>query len=402
MPGVLPQGIEWGGSFPVSPDAVSDKTWHAYVHIPFCDVRCGYCDYNTYTSTEVQGVARTEFHQPLISEIEQSRSVLEQAKIDTKPFSTVFFGGGTPSLFSLDQIEALLSSLKNHYGIKPGADMTLELNPDSVDLEYMQGLFELGINRVSIGAQSFDPEVLRVLDRTHDTENVSKAVSQAKQAGLMVSIDLIYGAPGETLQSWQQTVEKTLSLEPDHLSAYALIVERGTKLERQVSKGILEMPDEDLMAAKYELLDAKTKQAGLDWYELSNFSRSEQAISWHNRAYWSSNYWWGFGPGAHSFMGDTRWWNKKHPAAYSKSSEGDLPIHGYEKITERQHLEERLLLEIRMRGGLQKSLLDALDVKPELVQQQLDFGYLEELNGSYSLTLKGRQMADRVVLNLLN
>ena len=402
MPGVLPQGIDWDGSFPVTADAVSDKTWHAYVHIPFCDVRCGYCDYNTYTSTEVQGVARTEFHQPLISEIEQSRSVLEQAKIDAKPFSTVFFGGGTPSLFSLDQIEALLSSLKNHYGIKPGADMTLELNPDSVDLEYMQGLFELGINRVSIGAQSFDPEVLRVLDRTHDTENVSKAVSQAKQAGLMVSIDLIYGAPGETLQSWQQTVEKTLSLEPDHLSAYALIVERGTKLERQVSKGILEMPDEDLMAAKYELLDAKTKQAGLDWYELSNFSRSEQAISWHNRAYWSSNYWWGFGPGAHSFMGDTRWWNKKHPAAYSKSSEGDLPIHGYEKITERQHLEERLLLEIRMRGGLQKSLLDGLDVKPELVQQQLDFGYLEELNGSYSLTLKGRQMADRVVLNLLN
>ena len=402
MPGVLPQGLEWDGNFPVSTEAVEDKTWHAYVHIPFCDVRCGYCDYNTYTSTEVQGISRTEFHKPLITEINQSKLVLTRSNIETKPFSTVFFGGGTPSLFSIEQIEALLESLRNNYGIIPGADMTLELNPDSVDLEYMQGLSELGINRVSIGAQSFDPEVLKILDRTHDTENVSKAVAHAKQAGLMVSIDLIYGAPGESLQSWQQTVEETLSLEPDHLSAYALIVERGTKLERQVSKAILEMPDEDLMAAKYELLDELTRKHGLDWYELSNFSRSAEAISWHNRAYWSSNYWWGFGPGAHSFMGDVRWWNKKHPASYAKSLVSDLPIHGYEQITARQHLEERLLLEIRMRGGLSQSLLDDLEVKTDQISQQLDAGYLETADQGYSLTLKGRQMADRVVLNLLN
>jgi putative oxygen-independent coproporphyrinogen III oxidase len=402
MPGALPVGIPWDGQFPRIGSFQSSKSWHAYVHIPFCEVRCGYCDFNTYTADEIKGVRRADFDHSLAKEITTASDHLDQAGAQKKPFSTVFFGGGTPSLFRAEQIKHVLGELRMNFGIESNAEITMELNPDTVDQKYLDAIAELGITRVSIGAQSFDPEVLRVLDRTHNPENVEASVTYAKNAGLQVSVDLIYGTPGESLGSWQESLVRTLSMNPDHLSAYALIVEVGTKLSRQISKGVYPAPDDDLMADKYQLLDEMATQAGLGWYELSNFSKGVQTRSQHNLAYWKSNYWYGFGPGAHSFIGDIRFWNKKHPSAYSDFLTEQLPIQAYEKIEEHQHLQERLMLEIRLSEGVDVGLLTELGVSQKVIEEQIEYGYLEAVGNRYLLTLKGRQMADRVVLNLLN
>lgn len=402
MPGPLPIGLPWKGDFPDFAGVDSSKSFHAYLHIPFCEVRCGYCDFNTYTADEVQGVKRADFHESLSSEITQAASRLKTANLPERRLSTVFFGGGTPSLFEPVQIQMLIRQLSDSFGINQDAEITLEVNPDSVDEEYLLAVAELGVTRVSIGAQSFDREVLGILDRTHDPENVEMALNGAKKAGMQVSLDLIYGTPSESLQSWERTLTTALDMQPDHLSAYALIVEQGTKLARQVQKGVFEQPDDDLMAEKYELLDSLTKNKGLSWYELSNFSRDLNSQSTHNRAYWLSNHWYGFGPGAHSFIGNLRFWNRKHPAAYRDSLQESLPIQGYEEVAGMEHLQERLLLEIRLSEGVEKALLDDLGVNEQLRAEQVDFGYLVEIADRYQLTLKGRQMADRVVLNLLN
>ena len=402
MPGALPIGLPWKGSFPKFEDFDKAKTWHAYVHVPFCEVRCGYCDFNTYTADEVQGVKRSQFDQQLASEISKSFTSLTSSGVEAKPFSTVFFGGGTPSLFSPKQIENVLVQLRESFGVSADSEITMEVNPDTVDDEYLNAVTSLGINRVSVGAQSFDPQVLKTLDRTHNPQNVSKTVLGAKKAGLQVSLDLIYGAPGESLDSWRQSLEDALSLNPDHLSAYALIVEEGTKLARQIKKGIYSEPDDDLMADKYELLNQLTADSGLQWYELSNFSTGIETQSRHNRAYWESNYWYGFGPGAHSYIGDTRFWNRKHPAAYSESLTDDLPVQAYEKVAAEDHLQERLLLELRLADGVGSELLERLSVSETVLSEQQQLGYLEPKSDGYVLTLRGRQMADRVVLNLLN
>jgi len=402
MPGPLPIGLPWQGAFPEFSALDPQKTFHAYVHIPFCEVRCGYCDFNTYTSEEVQGVKRTEFHDSLALEVSKAGSQLALADFPSKPFSTVFFGGGTPSLFSASQISSVMNQLELSFGIDNQAEITMELNPDTVDADYLQSIAELGVTRVSIGAQSFDPEVLKTLDRTHRPENVVLAVEGAKKAGLQVSLDLIYGAPSESMESWQRSLQKALEMQPDHLSAYALIVEQGTKLARQVARGEFEQPDDDLMAEKYEMLDSMTANSGLNWYELSNFSRDKETQSRHNRAYWTSNYWYGFGPGAHSFIGNMRFWNRKHPSAYRESLGEDLPIQGYENIQFSEHLQERLLLEIRLSEGINNDLIESLGITESLLNEQQDFGYLEPKSDGFALTLKGRQMADRVVLNLLN
>lgn len=402
MPGALPVGLAWNGKFPSFREFQKSKSWHAYVHIPFCEVRCGYCDFNTYTADEIQGVKRSEFDQSITTEINTASKYINQKNIESKPFSTVFFGGGTPSLFRVDQIENIINELAISFGIETNAEITIELNPDTVDQQYLNQIAKLGVTRVSIGAQSFDPEVLSVLDRTHNPANVAAAVSYAKNAGLQVSIDLIYGAPGESLESWQNSLDRALAMNPDHLSAYALIVEAGTKLARQISKGVYSEPDDDLMADKYQLLDQMTSEAGLSWYELSNFSTGKKTQSQHNLAYWKSNYWYGFGPGAHSFMGDMRFWNRKHPSAYADSLIENLPIQAYETIDRSEHLQERLLLEIRLFEGVQPDLLAEIGVGQKLIDEQIDYGYLQFVNDRYVLTLKGRQMADRVVLNLLN
>jgi oxygen-independent coproporphyrinogen-3 oxidase len=343
-------------------------------------------------------VTRGDFHQALIQEIAFSKQVLTNSGIQLGAFKSIFFGGGTPSLLAVDQISDILTALRDTHGIEPGAEITLEANPDTVDGKYLEQLYSAGINRVSFGVQSFDREVLKTLDRTHNPQAVPEVVELAKSLGLRVSIDLIFGAPGESLDSWRRSVQSALDLGTEHISAYSLIVEPGTKLAARIKRGELQSVDEDLNAEKYEIAAELIESAGLKCYEVSNFG----SPSVHNNSYWYSRNWWGFGPGAHSHIQGNRFWNRKHPAAYQASLTTGSPAQGREVIEHRTHLEERLLLELRCTEGTELSLLTELDVSREKVAKALADNLLTLLPGSrIAVTDKGRLLIDGVVLQLL-
>jgi len=382
------------------------RTLHAYVHIPFCKVRCGYCDFNTYTSTELRGVTQNSFFDNLLSEIRFAKNVLNDSQIAHRKFSTVFFGGGTPTQMTAEQLGQILEVLTDEFGLEPGAEVTTEANPDTVDERYLETLSKAGFTRVSIGMQSAVTSVLKTLDRTHNPENVAKAVAAAKSAGLQVSVDLIYGTPGETLDDWRESLQAAIELEPNHISAYSLIVEDGTKLARQIRSGELEQPSDDDHADKYEIADATLASAGFDWYEVSNWSKTVNARSAHNLAYWQSNDWWGFGPGAHSHIGGTRWWNVKHPAAYAERIvASQSPALAREVLDDETRNVERVLLELRVREGMSIESLKAMNAniaKP--ISQFIADGMVnaeDAIRGRLTLTLKGRLLADSMVRQLL-
>jgi putative oxygen-independent coproporphyrinogen III oxidase len=385
------------------------RSFHAYVHIPFCRVRCGYCDFNTYTATELDGASQSDYADVLIREIEFSTDVLARSGLAKRALKSVFFGGGTPTQLPASDLLKILNKLDSSFGIMPGAEVTTEANPDNVDLAYLSELRAGGFTRVSFGMQSAVTSVLKTLERTHNPENLPMVVSAAKQAGLAVSVDLIYGAPGETFEEWRTSLEAAISMQPDHISAYSLIVEDGTKLARQIKSGQLEEPDEDLQADKYELADALLAAAGYQWYEVSNWARKSEGRdnrSAHNISYWQSQDWWGYGPGAHSHVGGVRWWNVKHPSAYStKLASVVSPAAGRETLNDRTRLEERILLEIRVVGGLSIDL--AKEVNSEAAKLVAGFiadGLVEPKNalaGRLTLTLKGRLLADSLVRQLL-
>lgn len=405
MPSALPDGIPWPISGQLDFGAIDpDKSFHAYIHIPFCDVRCGYCDFNTYTGTEIGDIKRSDFHLEIVREIELAASYLKSSGVSLKPYSTVFFGGGTPTLFTPAQFDEILVALKNNFGLVAGCEITAEANPDNVTELFMQQLAAVGITRISMGVQSFDTAVLKSLDRSHDPSQVAPAAAAVKKAGMQLSVDLIYGASGETLDSWSSSLQQAISLQPDHISAYALIVEAGTALARRISKGELEAPDDDLQADKYMILDSLLTEAGLIGYELSNWSTSESSQSKHNSAYWRGNYWWGFGPGAHSFVGNTRFWNTKHPLSYKSKLTAGLAVHSFESLTPQQLNEERLLLEIRLRTGISQALLSELSTPKEAIAEQIALGLLipKDSMERFELSLQGRLLADSVVLKLLS
>ena len=384
---------------------IENRTMHAYVHIPFCRVRCGYCDFNTYTSSELRGVTQSSFQTDLHNEIDFASQVLSRANLPARELSTVFFGGGTPTQLVASELVGILGHLRDNFGIAAGAEVTSEANPDNVDRAYLQTLADGGFTRISLGMQSAVPEVLATLDRSHNPANVAQAVQAAKDAGLQVSVDLIYGAPGETVSQWQRSVEAALELDVDHISAYSLIVEPGTKLARQIRSGELPEPDEDEQAEKYELADAAFAEAGFDWYEVSNWSRSSATASKHNLAYWKSNDWWGFGPGAHSHIGGTRWWNVKHPAAYAeKLNASQSPALARETLDDSTRNFERLLLELRIREGVEIELVQKAATEPkraisELIADGLIDG-AKAIAGRVVLTSRGRLLADAVLRRL--
>jgi putative oxygen-independent coproporphyrinogen III oxidase len=378
------------------------------VHVPFCAVRCGYCDFNTYTATELggrggPGASQESYHAAATAEIGFAAEVLGPA--GRRPVETVFFGGGTPTLLATEQLAAVLAALRTELGLAADAEVTTEANPDSVDPEALHRLREAGFTRISFGMQSAVPHVLATLDRTHDPARVPQAVAWARQAGFdQVSLDLIYGTPGESLGDWSHTLASALALEPDHVSAYSLIVEEGTALARRVRRGELPAPDDDDLADKYALADDVLGAAGLSWYELSNWARDEAARCRHNELYWTGADWWGIGPGAHSHVGGVRWWNVRHPAAYAQRlAAGVSPALAREVLDADTRRLERVLLETRLRTGLDTEVLDAAGRKA--AQQVVDDGLaqrdaLEE--GRVQLTLRGRLLADAVVRDLLS
>lgn len=398
MPSTLPVGLKWPESNLIPALDDLDRTFHAYVHVPFCVARCGYCDFNTYTSDELNGDLRSAFDLQLVREVELSAKVLSDSGYPTRPLSTVFFGGGTPSLFSVEQFGRVLNSLRQQFGIALGAEITTEANPESTTVAWLSELRAHGVNRLSMGVQSFDEEVLAVLERGHSKDHVGPLVSAAKDLGFEVSIDLIYGAPGESLESWRRTLESALALETDHISAYSLIVEPGTKLERKIRKGEFEQADEDLNAVKYEITTDLMSKAGLDWYEVSNWGRPSR----HNSAYWASQDWWGYGPGAHSHMGGNRFWNQKHPASYQNALASGLAVAGREELTSRQQLEESLMLGLRTSSGVPRSLLRDLQIEPATVAKAISEGLLDFQGDRLVVTVSGRLIVDRMVLDFLS
>ncbi len=396
------------GLFSTSEIAGSEsRSFHAYVHIPFCTVKCGYCDFNTYTSSELGTLKQSDFAATLIGEIALSAKILQESRVATRKLKTIFFGGGTPSLLPAADLIAILDSLESEFGFQGDAEITFEANPDSVTKDGLTSLKAAGFNRISIGMQSAVPEVLKTLERTHNPENVSIALEMAKDLGFRTSLDLIFGAPGETLQQWEQTIRQVIDLDPGHLSAYSLIVEPGTKLARQISSGELAEPDEDLQADKYELAEKLLSEAGYSWYEISNWSKTPELKSNHNLAYWSGQDWWGYGPGAHSHLGSIRWWNHKHPLTYANLLDQNVsPAAGREQLDTETAALERILLESRTSEGMSIEQIKKLQPGSELAISQLIADGLIEgpqaIAGKLVLTLKGRLLADAVVRALSN
>ncbi|SJM48655.1 radical SAM family heme chaperone HemW [Gulosibacter sp. 10] len=401
-PSALPEGgpLPADGALPAAVrEGAGGRQLGAYVHIPFCRVRCGYCDFNTYTATELGSVSQESYPDAVLEEIGLARRVLDEAG-QRSPLSTVFFGGGTPTLLPAAALVDVLARLREAFGLVPGAEVSVEANPDSVDAEYLRALREGGMTRVSFGMQSAQPHVLATLDRTHDPERVPEVVSAAKDAGLEVSVDLIYGAPGESLDDWRASLEQAIALEPTHISAYALIIEPGTAIARRIRRGELEPVDDDLQAEMYELADGLLAEAGFEWYELSNWSRGGRHPSRHNLAYWHDTDWWGFGPGAHSHVNGVRFWNVKHPAAYAnRLRAGESPAAGHESLTARERYEESVLLRTRLREGLPVSELRDRKAVARLIADGL-VAPEAALAGRVVPTLRGRLLADVIARDL--
>ncbi|WP_433123688.1 radical SAM family heme chaperone HemW [Arthrobacter koreensis] len=384
--------------------AAAERKFGLYVHIPFCAVRCGYCDFNTYTATELGGGASQDAYTATAAqEVRFAAGALTASGLPERPIETVFFGGGTPTLLPAEDLAAILGTAVQQWGLAPGAEVTTEANPDSVTPESLQLLADAGFTRVSFGMQSAVPHVLAVLDRTHTPSRVPQAVQWARDAGLKVSVDLIYGTPGESLADWKHSVEEALSYEPDHISAYALIVEEGTKLAARMRRGEVPPIDDDDHADKYLLADELFTAAGLNWYEVSNWARTPQDACRHNLAYWRSDDWWGIGPGAHSHVGGVRWWNAKHPTAYAQRiAAGESPAVGRETLDADTRYLEDVMLRTRLAEGLPRELLRP-EGRHEIAGLIAD-GLVEPkaaIAGTVLLTLRGRLLADAVVRRLL-
>jgi len=406
MPSALPEGepTPSSGELPAyALKALGSGPFGVYVHVPFCTVRCGYCDFNTYALSElgVDGASVGTYADVALRELDLATRVLGPG---TPEVETVFFGGGTPTVLAASDLVRVLDGIRARFGLAEGAEVTTEANPDSVTPASLQTLADGGFTRVSMGMQSAVPAVLATLERTHDPVNVARAVKAAKFAGLAVSVDLIYGAPGESMTDWRTSLDAAIGLDPDHISAYALVVEEGTRLGAQVRRGQLPAPQDDDEAAKYELADQVLAAAGYRWYEVSNWARTEADRCRHNEGYWTDGDWWGVGPGAHSHVGGVRWWNVRHPNAFAaRLNAGLSPAAGRELLTDEQLYDERVLLRIRLVGGLP---ID--DLRPGgrsavagLIAEGLVDGPSALRPRRVVLTLRGRLLADTVVRRLL-
>ena len=423
-----PDGQRWPDDGALDPGLVeveARRPLSLYVHVPFCRVRCGYCDFNTYTVGFGPGAQVGDYAPSVLAEASLAARVMAESGLPVREAETVFFGGGTPTMLDTAELAEILTGLRECIGIAPGAEVTLEANPDTVTRQGLVQLADAGFTRVSFGMQSAVPAILKTLDRTHTPERVPLVVQWAKEAGLSTSVDLIYGTPGESLADWETSLRAALSYETDHISAYALVVEGGTKMGGQVARGELPTPDPDDEAAKYELADELLGEAGYAWYEISNFARVTQAdrsparaptsyvhASRHNLAYWRDWDWWGLGPGAHSHVGRARWWNVKNPAAYAaRVREGVSPAFAGEILSDETRELERVMLGVRTAEGI---ALDSLPVVADgeggevasgvrveaLVADGLIDGG-EAAKGRVVLTLRGRLLADYVTRELM-
>ena len=380
---------------------LSTTPFGLYVHVPFCATRCGYCDFNTYTSDELgPGANRSEYAGTAIAELERAAAALGP---DLPEVSTVFVGGGTPTLLPAGELAAVLAAVRHLFPVAEGVEVTTEANPETVTPESLARLREGGFTRISLGMQSAAEHVLAVLDRRHTPGRAVDAAREARAAGFEhINLDLIYGAPGETAADWAASLDAVLAAPVDHVSAYALIVEAGTRLARRIDRGELPMPDDDVLADRYEQADATLRAAGFDWYEVSNWATSEAARCRHNELYWANANWWGIGPGAHSHVGGLRWWNVKHPAAYAERlAAGSSPVQDSELVDDAARALETVMLGLRLRDGLPLTALS--EVGRSRTADAVVRGLLEadaHAAGRAVLTDHGRLLADALVRDL--
>jgi oxygen-independent coproporphyrinogen-3 oxidase len=404
MAGALPDGdpVPQDGSLPPDAAATAGKTGFAvYVHVPFCASRCGYCDFNTYTADELGGgVNRDTYADTVLRELQIAKNTINPAKADT-----VFVGGGTPTLLSPDDLGRILEGINDVWPLAGDAEITTEATPESVTPDHLRKLHRNGFTRISLGMQSASPAVLRILDRQHTAGRAPQAAQEAREAGFEhVNLDLIYGTPGETADDFAASLQTVIDAGVDHVSAYALIVEDGTRMAARMRRGELPYPEDDVAADRYLAAEKALTEAGFTWYEVSNWARGEDARCRHNLLYWTGADWWGVGPGAHSHVGGVRWWNVKHPTAYAARLGRDVsPAHGREVLDPQTRRVERVLLETRLRTGLPVGVLDhaGRSALPALVERGLLAGP-ELAADRVVLTRRGRLLADAVVRDLLS
>ncbi|MFJ6214629.1 radical SAM family heme chaperone HemW [Streptomyces sp. NPDC092296] len=409
MPSTLPDGepVPSDGALPDHALAgVGERPFGFYVHVPYCATRCGYCDFNTYTATELRAagtVASQETYAAnLVAEVRLARKVLGAAEV---PVSTVFVGGGTPTLLPAADLVAMVTAICEEFGLAEGAEVSTEANPESVGPAYLAELRAGGFNRISFGMQSARPHVLRLLERQHTPGRPEACVAEARAAGFdHVNLDLIYGTPGESDDDWRASLDAALSAGPDHISAYSLIVEEGTRFAARVRRGEIPMTDDDVHADRYLIAEERLTAAGFHWYEVSNWAASEAGRCRHNELYWTGADWWGAGPGAHSHVGGVRWWNAKHPAAYAHAlAEGRSPGQGRELLSTEDRRVERILLELRLADGCPLDLLAPAGRRA--ADRALADGLLRPepyAAGRAALTLPGRLLADALVRDLVD
>lgn len=370
-----------------------NKPFSLYVHVPYCSKRCGYCDFNTYTPSELDREDQIEsWLNSAVKEIDLARKVLkEELTIDT-----IFFGGGTPSLLDSNTVDNFIQSVKSNFKLKPGLEITIEANPDSITEEKSQRWLNSGINRVSIGMQSSTKEVLKKLDRTHNPDNVSHSVDILKKSGFdNFSLDLIYGTPGESLNDWENSLKDAIALNPPHISAYSLVIEPGTKMGAQLNRGEISQVNDDEAADKYQLADEMLNKNNYSWYEISNWAKKDKECK-HNLNYWLGNNWWGIGPGAHSHVNGVRWWNHKLPKVWRELLEKqNSPALAREVLSEDQIRSEQIMLLSRLRTGLGNQEVDENRIE-NLIANQLATSDANKI----VLTLKGRLLADEVFRQL--
>lgn len=370
-------------------------TFGLYIHVPFCATRCGYCDFNTYTPGEL-GSPR-DLTGPYLDALERELE-LAAAKVN-RSADTIFVGGGTPSLLGGEGLTRVLNAARNTFGISEGAEITTESNPESTSPEFFAQIKEAGFTRVSLGMQSAASHVLQVLERAHTPGRPFAAAKEAKAAGFEhVNLDMIYATPTETDDDVRRTLDLALETGVDHVSAYSLIVEDGTRMARKVKKGELPMPDQDTMARRYDIIADLLDNAGFGWYEVSNWAK-EGGECRHNMIYWRDEDWWGAGPGAHSHLGDKRFYNVKLPGRYIKMlGEDELPIADTETLTDSEHHMEKIMLGLRLREGIDRTLLS--DKAQPMIDGFIERGLLAD-DTSLHVTHAGRLLADGIITDLL-
>jgi len=403
-PGPPPPGepVPTDGSLPPAAlDGLGQRPFGVYVHVPFCVTRCGYCDFNTYTADQLgPGASRDAYAAQAIAEIRLARRVLGDADVGV---SSVFFGGGTPTLLPPADLAEILAAIDCEFGLLPGAEVTAEANPETIDERSLGELRGGGFTRISVGMQSAASHVLNVLDRKHGPGRPERCVTWARAAGFEhVSLDLIYGTPGETSEDWELSLRSALSAGPDHISGYALIVEEGTRLAARIGRGELPPPDDDVLADRYLAADELLAGAGLSWYEISNWAASPAAQCRHNLLYWTGGDWWGVGPGAHSHVGGTRWWNVRHPRSYAERAAAGLsPGQGREVLTGAERTTERVMLLTRLASGC--PLRELSPAGQAAAAAAVADGLADPVvhaAGRVALTLRGRLLADAVIRGL--